>query len=43
MDRVAALAHTLMFVINLAHRYGELGKLARTTGAWPSGRKAFGR
>jgi hypothetical protein len=58
MDRAAALASTLMFVIYLAHCYGDLalgtwasvflvaaaltvvGKLALTTGAWPSRRKA---
>ncbi len=58
IDRVAALASTLMFVIYLAHCYGDLGlgtwasvflmaaalsvvgKLALTTGAWPSKRKA---
>ena len=58
IDRVAALASTLMFVIYLAHCYGDLGlgtwasvflvasalsvvgKLALTTGAWPSRRKA---
>jgi O-antigen ligase len=57
IDRVAALASTLMFVIYLAHCYGDLalgtwasvflvaaafavvGKLALTTGAWPSRRK----
>jgi hypothetical protein len=57
IDRVAALASTMMLVIYLAHCYGDLGlgtwasvflvasalsvvgKLALTTGAWPSRRK----